>query len=108
NAAFLLDADRRLQWIFEHACQTARFFFAKLSSDDGVAAVNRVANHRCGLNYAIEHDREPVPFVLLRDLAELFRTVAIELELYRPAFIAVIGVRLADAIATEVGFLLDE
>ena len=34
DAAFLFDADRRLQRILQHAGQTARFLFAKLPGDD--------------------------------------------------------------------------
>src|SRR5438132_10584786 len=49
-----------------------------------------------------------MPFILLGDFAELFRALAIKFELHRPAFVAVIGVRFADAIATEIGFLFDE
>ena len=88
--------------------ETARFLLLKFSGDDGVAAVNRIADHRCRLNYAIEHDSKPMPFILLGDFAELFRALAIKFELHRPAFVAVIGVRFADAIATEIGFLFDE
>src|SRR5438046_5845285 len=47
-------------------------------------------------------------FVLLGDLAEFFRALAIELQLDRPAFIAVIGIRSAHAIASKVGFLFHQ
>ena len=47
-------------------------------------------------------------FVLLGDLPEFLRALAIELQLHRPAFIAVIGIRSAHAIAAKVGFLFHE
>ena len=108
DAAFFFDAYWRLQRILQHAGQTARFFFAEMSSDDGVATVNRIANHRRGLNNAIEHDGETMTFVLLGDLAEFFRAFAVEFQLDRPAFIAVIGMRFGHAIAAKVGFLFHQ
>ena len=108
NTALLFNAHRCLQRVLEHARQTARFLLFELACDDGVAAINRVTNHRRGLNHAVEHDRKTVAFVLLCDFAELFRAFAVELELHRPTFVAVISVRFADAIAAKIGFLFDE
>ena len=97
-----------MERVFQNAGQAARFFFLELPGDNGVAAINRIANHRRGLNHAVEHDRKAVPFVLFCDFAELFRPFAIELELHGPAFVAVVSMRFFDAITAEIGFLFDE
>ena len=47
-------------------------------------------------------------FVLFRDLAELLRSVAVELQLHSPTFVPKIGVRLAHTVASEVGFLFHQ
>src|SRR6202011_511127 len=108
NAALFFDADRCLERVFQNAREAARFFLPELSGNNGVAAVNCVTNHWRGLNDTIEDDCKAVPFVLLGNFAELLRAFAVEFELHRPAFVAVVGVRFAHAIAAEVGFLFDE
>src|SRR4029077_14252815 len=108
DAPFFFNADRRLERIFEHAGQTARFCFRKPARDLGAAAVNRFANHRRGLDHAVEHDSEPETLRFLSDVAENFRAFTIESKLHAPAFISEICVRTADVLASEVGLFLDE
>ncbi len=92
DAAFLFDAHRRLQRVLEHARQAARLLLAEAAGDDGIAAVDRVPDHGRRLDDAIEDDGEPIPLKLFRDLAERLRAFAVELQLHRPALVAVIGV----------------
>ena len=47
-------------------------------------------------------------FVGCGDLAKFFRAFAVELQLHRPAFIAVIGMRFRHVITAEIGFLFDQ
>src|SRR4029450_6309888 len=75
-----------------------------MTSDHRVAAVNRIANHRCRLNNSVQDDGETMTFVLLRDLPEFFCAVAIEFQLDRPPFVAVKGVRFTHPI--DATFLL--
>ena len=65
DAAFFFDAHRRLQRILQNAGQIARFLFAEIAGDLRVAAVDRIANDRRGLNDAIEHDREAIALKFL-------------------------------------------
>ncbi len=80
-----------MQRILQNTGETTRFFFGEMASDHRVAPVNGIANDRRGLDNAIQDDGEPMTFVLLGDLAEFFRALAIELQLYGPAFVAVIS-----------------
>ena len=79
-----------------------------MTGDHRVAAINGIANDRRRLDNAVQNNGEPVAFVLFGDLPEFFRTLAIELQLHGPAFIAVIGIRSAHAIASKVGFLFHQ
>src|SRR5205823_14803815 len=79
-----------------------------MTGDHRVAAINGIANDGRGLDDAIQDYGEPMTFVLLGDLPEFFRALAIELQLHRPAFVAVIGIRSAHAIASEVRFLFHQ
>src|SRR5439155_2606904 len=108
NAALFFNADRSLQRVLQYTGQPARFFLIKFPGDDGVASVDRIANDRSGLDHAIENNCKPVSFVLFRDLAELLRSVAVELQLHSPTFVPKIGVRLAHTVASEVGFLFHQ
>src|SRR5437762_3722530 len=76
-----------------------------MTSDDRVATVNRIANHRCRLNNSVQDDGETMTFVLLRDLPEFFCAVAIEFQLDRPPFVAVKSVRFTHPIAAKVRLL---
>src|SRR5207244_401444 len=67
---------RRLPRILESTPHAARLLLTELSCDDRVAAVDRIPNHRCRLNDAIENDGEAVPFVLLGNLPELLGALA--------------------------------
>src|SRR5438477_3127615 len=104
-AAFFFDAHWRLQGILQNTGETTRFFFGEMTGNHRVAPINGIANHRGRLDNAIQDNGEPMTFVLLGNLPEFLRALAIELQLHRPAFIAVIGIRSAHAIASKVGFL---
>src|SRR4029077_4734981 len=90
-AAFFFDAYWCLQRILQNTGETTRFFVGERTGNHRVAPVNGIANDRRGLDDAIQDDGEPMTFVLLGDLVEVFRTLAIELQLHGPAFIAVIS-----------------
>ena len=94
-----------MQRIFQHARQPARFLFGESTGNDGVATINRIANHRRRLDDAVQNNREAITFKFFGDLAESFRAFAVELQLHRPAFLAKIGVRARDVFTAEVGLL---
>src|SRR5205823_727299 len=105
---FFLDAHRSLQRVLKYAGQPARFFFAEMTGNDGITTVYGIANHRRGLNDSVQDDGKTMTFVLLRDLAEFFCSLAIEFQLNRPPFVAVKGMRFSHSIASEIGLLFHE
>src|SRR4029453_19152281 len=58
DAAFFLDAHRRLQRVLKHTGKPTRFLLSESSGDDGVAPIDGIANYRGGLNRTIEDNRE--------------------------------------------------
>ena len=92
DTAFFFHAHRRLERVLQHAGQTARFLFLETACDDGIAPVNRSPDAGRGLNHAVEHDGETMADIRLGDLPEFLCAFAVELQLHRPAFIAVVGV----------------
>ena len=93
-----------MEGILEHAGQAARFLFLETAGDDGIAAVNRGPDARRGLDLAVEHDGETMADIRLGDLAEFLCAFAVELQLHRPAFIAIVGVRFGHPIAPRSAF----
>src|SRR5205814_7172660 len=100
NAAFLLDADRRLQRILQNTGQTTRFLLAETPRDSRASLIDWLVDPRRRKDDVIEDDRKSMADVCLRNLAERLPAFAIEPQQYFPALVAVAGAAFGDMITS--------
>src|SRR5258708_36843259 len=82
--------------------------FHASAADNRFTAVNSRLNDRCGLNDAIENDREAMIHISFGNLTESFGAFSVEPECNFPSFLTVSGSRLRNMVAAEICLLFNE